>query len=198
MGAHVTLRDQSDVQSRHLCSPEDLASSLRSKQGSSGIIAEGLHNDDPFTLVLGITDNWEKDEPPSTSVAKLYMRGPNANAPSRNYARGRIAALLNEEDFDLAPYLEVFYSTKWRKWGMAVGSSGLMQQKWEAHAEIVLDAAWSSAPMVQQIQSLQAAYQSCLPKGILAGSLARSILQVACFSGGEERRFPGYGQVQRR
>ena len=50
---------------------EDLASSLRSKQGSSGIIAEGFNNDDPFTLILGIADNWEKNEPPSTSGAKL-------------------------------------------------------------------------------------------------------------------------------
>ena len=123
------------------CWTEDLASSLRSKQGSSGIIAEGLHNDGPFTLIIGITDNWEKDEPPSTSGAKLYMRDPNANAPSRNYALGRIAALLNEEDFDQAPYLEVFYGKKWRTWDMAVSSSGVTQQKWEAHAEIGSDAA---------------------------------------------------------
>ena len=58
------------------CWTEDLASSLRSKQGSSGIIAEGVHNDDPFTLILGITENWEKDEPPSSSGAKLYIRNP--------------------------------------------------------------------------------------------------------------------------
>ncbi len=39
------------------CWTEDLASSLRSKQGSSGIIAEGLLNDDRFTVIIGITDN---------------------------------------------------------------------------------------------------------------------------------------------
>jgi hypothetical protein len=180
------------------CWTEDLASSLRSTQGSSGIIAEGLLNGDPLTVILGITDNWEKDEPPSSSGAKLYIRYPNANKTSRNYALGRAAALLNEEGFDRAPYLEVFYGKKWRKWGMAVSSSGVMQQKRAPHAEIGLDAAWSSGPMVQQIQSLQAAYKSCLLKGIPAGSLARSILQVACFSGGEERRFPGYGAGARR
>ena len=60
-----------------------------------------------------------------------------------HHALGRIAVLLHEEDFDQAPYLEVFYGKKWRKWGMAVTSSGVMQQKWEAHAEIGLDAAWS-------------------------------------------------------
>ena len=78
------------------------------------------------------------------------------------------------------PYLEVFYGKKWRKWGMAVSSSGVMQQKTEAHAEIGLDPAWLSAPLVEQIQSLRTAYQTCLLKGIPAGSLARSILKVAC------------------
>ena len=105
--------------------------------------------------------------------------------------------MLNEEDFDQAPCLEVLYGKKWRKWGMAVSSSGAMQQKWEAHAEIGLESSMVVS-MVQQIQSLQAAYQSCLLKGIPAGSLARSILQVACFSGGEERRFPGDGAGARR
>ncbi|MFM7986548.1 MAG: hypothetical protein ACKPKO_45265, partial [Candidatus Fonsibacter sp.] len=88
--------------------------------------------------------------------------------------------MLNEEDFDRAPYLDVFYGKKWRKWGMAVSASGVVQQKMEAHAEIVLDAAWSSAPMVEQIQSSHTAYQTCLLKGIPAGSLAQSILQIVC------------------
>ena len=104
--------------------------------------------------------------------------------------------MLNEEDFDEAPYLEVFYGKKWRKWGMAVSSSGVIQQKWEAHAEIGLDAAWSSALMAQQIQSLQAAYQSCLLKGIPAGSLARSILQVACYQAANNAVSQEIGQVQ--
>ena len=180
------------------CWTEDLASSLRSKQGSSGdsgIVAEGLHNDDPFTVILGITDNWE-NEPGSSSGAKLYIRNPNANATSRNYALGRTAALLNEEDFDQVPYLEVFYGKKWRKWGMAVSSSGVMQQKTEAHAEIGLDPAWSSAPMVEQIQSLHTAYQTCLLKGIPAGSLARSILQVACSQAAKNAVSQEMGQVQ--
>jgi hypothetical protein len=99
------------------CWTEDLASSLRSKQGSSGIIAEGLLHDDPFTVIIGITDNWEKDEQPSSAGAKLYIRNPTANKTSRNYALGRAAALLSEEDFDQAPDLEVFYGKKWWKWG---------------------------------------------------------------------------------
>ena len=59
-----------------------------------------------------------------------------------------------------------------------------------------LDAAWSSAPMVQQIQSLQAAYQSCLLKGIPAGILARSILQAACFQAAKNAVSQEIGQVQ--
>ena len=134
------------------------------------------------------------------------MRDPTANAPSRNYALGCIAALLNEEDFDQAPYLEVFYGKKWRKWGMAVSSNGVMQQNIEAHAEIGLDAASSSAPLGEQNQSLQTAYQTCLIKGIPAGSLARSILQVACSQvakntvsqemAGARRLFSGRGVVR--
>ena len=141
-------------------------------------------------MIRGVTDNWEKDEQPSISGAKLYMRDPNANAPSRNYALGRIAALLNEEDFDQAPYLEVFYGKKWRKWGMAVSSSGVTQQKWEAREEIGSDAAWSSAPMVQQVQSLQAAYQSCLLKGIPAGSLCAEHLAGCLFFRRRRTPFP--------
>ena len=59
--------------------------------------------------------------------------------------------MINEEDFDQAPYLEVYYGRQWRKWGMAVSSNGVMQQNMEAHAEIWLDAAWSSAPLCEQI-----------------------------------------------
>ena len=79
---------------------------------------------------------------------------------------------------------------------MAVSCGGVMQQKREAHAEIGLDAAWSSAPMVQQIQCLQAVYQSCLLKGIPAGSLARSILQVACSQVAKNTVSQGMAQVQ--
>ena len=79
---------------------------------------------------------------------------------------------------------------------MAVSSSGVMQQKWEAHAEIGLDAAWSSAPMVEQIQSVHTAYQTCLLKGIPAGSLARSILQVACSQAAKNAVSQEMGQVQ--
>ena len=115
MGAHVALRDQSDVQPQHFYEVLDrgLKNSLGSRRAYSGIDAEGLSNDSPLKVVLGITDSWEKDERVSTSGAKLYIgnTGPN-DAPSRSYALGRAAALLNEEDFDQSPYLEVFYGNK--------------------------------------------------------------------------------------
>ena len=80
MGSHVTLREATfNPGTSKRCWTEDLASSLRSKQGSSGIIAEGLLNDYPFTTILGITVTWEKDERPSSSGAKLYIGNPNAN-----------------------------------------------------------------------------------------------------------------------
>ena len=64
----------------------------------------------------------------------MYTRNPTANNASRNYALGRAAALLNEEDFVQAPHLEVFYGKKWRKRGMSVSSNDAMQQNMEAHA----------------------------------------------------------------
>ena len=79
---------------------------------------------------------------------------------------------------------------------MSVNSNGVLQQKMEAHAEIGLDAAWSSAPMVEQNQSLQTAYQTCLLKGTPAGSLARSILQVACSQVAKNTVSQEMGRVQ--
>jgi len=67
----------------------------------------------------------------------LYIRNLTANvAPGRSYALGRVAALLNEEDFDQAPYLEVFYGKVWRRWGMAASPASVMLQKTTAHDEM--------------------------------------------------------------
>jgi hypothetical protein len=180
------------------CWTEDLASSLRSKQGSSGIIAEGLHNDDPFTLILGITDNWENDEPPSTSGAKLYMRDPNANAPSRNYALGRIAALLNEEDFDQAPYLEVFL---WEEVA-EVGHGGQLQRRHAAEVggtcrdwvgcSMVISTYGSANPV------LAGSVPVLFAQGHPCGQPRTEHLAGRLFSGGADRRFPGYGAGARR
>ena len=52
-------------------------------------------------------------------------------------------------------------------------------------------------PMFQQTQPLQAAYQSCLLKGIPAGSLARSIVQVACSQAAKNAVSQDMGQVHR-
>ena len=75
------------------CWSEDLVSSLDSKRGTSGIIAEGLRNAGALSVILGITDNWEAGERISTSGAKLYIRSSNADdTASRNYALARAAA----------------------------------------------------------------------------------------------------------
>ena len=147
MGAHVTFEIRAtfvpDISTK--CWSEDLVSSLNSKQGTSGIIAEGLRIVAGLSVVIGITDNWGDAEQISISGAKLYIRSSDAdNTASRNYALARVVSLLNEEDFDQASYLEVFYGKKWRRWGMSTTPSGTTLQ--EAHAEIGLDPCWVSAP----------------------------------------------------
>jgi hypothetical protein len=179
------------------CWSEELMSSLESKRGTSGIIAEGLRNAGPLSVLLGITDNWEAGERISSSGAKLYIRSSEAvDTASRNYALARAAALLTEEDFDQAKYLQVFYGKKWRKWGMSDLPSRTMLQATEAHAEIGLDARWASKPFVEQIQLLQKAYKTCLDLGIPAGSYTRSILQVACSQVAKNALAQEVGQVQ--
>ena len=160
------------------CWSADLMSNLEVKRGTSGIIAEGLRNAGQLSVILGITDNWDDGQLMSSSGAKLYIRG--SEIATRNYALARAAALLNEEDFDQAKYLEVFYGKKWWNWGMPATPSGGMLQRTEAHKEIGLDKQWSSKPFVEQIQLLQKAYKTCLDLDIPAGSYKRSILQVAC------------------
>ena len=159
----------------------------------SGIIAMLLD----YPLFLGLQTIGRYGEQISTSGAKLYIRSSNADdTASRNYALARAAALLNEEDFDQAPYLEVFYRKKWRTWGMSTTPSGTTLQASEAHAEIGLDPCWVSAPFVEPTQLLQTAYNTCLVSGIPAGSYTRSILQVACSQVAKNALAQEVGQVQ--
>ena len=98
----------------------------------------------------------------------------------RDFALARAAALLNEEDFDRVPHLEVCAGQQLRKWGMSTTPAGSILQEQQAHQEMGLDMAWSSGPLAQKVERLQKAYKTIVGKGIPAGSYARSLLQVAC------------------
>ena len=153
------------------------------KRGSSGIIADGLEalGDNPFRVIIGITDSWGKGDNVSSSGAKLFIRQQDGDPVGRNWALARAAALLNEEDFDMVPYLWVVYGQQKRKWGRATTPATSVAQTQRVHEEMCLDPKWSMKPLPEQIQCLQVAYQAVLSKGILVGSFARSIWQAACY-----------------
>ena len=105
----------------------------------------------------------------------------------------RADALLNEEDFDQAPYLEVFYREKWRRWGMSTTPSGTTLQASEAHEEIGLDPCWASAPFRGAIPALAEGVHDLLGRGHPCWQLHTEHLAGCLFAGGKERAHAGGG-----
>ena len=79
----------------------------------------------------------------SSFGAKVFIRQQDGDPVGRNWALARVAALLNEEDFDMVPYLLVVYGQQNRKWGMATAPATSIAQTQQAHEEMCLDRNWS-------------------------------------------------------
>ena len=100
-------------------------------------------------VIIGITDNWEKGEKVSTSVAKVYVQVANVHQTCRDVVLARVAGLLAEEDMDRCPWLHVNLGQaqgagidaaplKKQPWGMAETPASMIRQKEQGYTGIGL------------------------------------------------------------